>query len=149
MIFGNVKNLDEFGFLDDAIKECFEYARLHDLANYEKGCHEIDGKRLFVNIVEYTTTTPENRFWEAHRNYLDVHLMLDGTEQIDLNFIENMTQKTFVPEDDFLPMEGEPNRQVILKNGDFLVCYPIDGHRTEIQVQKPQNIKKAIFKVKI
>ena len=55
MIFGNVKNLDEFGFLDDAIKECFEYARLHDLANYEKGCHEIDGKRLFVNIVEYTT----------------------------------------------------------------------------------------------
>ena len=149
MIFGNVKKLDEFDFLDDAIKECFEYARSHDLANYEKGAHEIDGKRLFVNIVEYTTTTPDKRFWEAHRDYLDVHLMLNGMEQIDLNFINNMMQKTFVPEEDFLPLQGEPNSHVVLKNGDFLVCYPNDGHRTAVQVEKPQNIKKAIFKVKI
>lgn len=62
-----------------------------------KGRHPIDGDRLFVNIVEYTTTTPENRFWEAHRAYLDIHLMLDGAEQIDLNFIQNMAQKEYVP----------------------------------------------------
>ena len=37
--------------------------------SYEKGCHPIDGERLFVNVVEYETTRPENRFWEAHRNY--------------------------------------------------------------------------------
>ena len=34
--------------------------------------NEIDGDRLFVNIVEYTTTTPEERFWEATlKIYLD------------------------------------------------------------------------------
>ena len=149
MIFGNVENLDEFRYLDKAVKACFEYARSHDLAGFEKGSHEIDGERLFVNIVEYTTTTPQNRFWEAHRNYLDVHLMLDGREQIDLNFIGNMVQKEFVPQDDFLPLEGEPNSHVILENGDFLICYPNDGHRTAVQVDSPQAIKKAIFKVKI
>ena len=57
----------------------------------------------------YETTRPENRFWEAHRNYLDVHLMLDGQEQIDLNFIENVEQKEYVEKDDFLPMDGAPN----------------------------------------
>ena len=40
--------------------------------SYEKGSHEIDGDRLFVNVVEYTTTTAEERFWEAHRQYLDL-----------------------------------------------------------------------------
>lgn len=119
------------------------------MADYEKGSHEIDGDRLFVNVVEYTTTTPEERFWEAHKNYLDVHVMIRGTEQIDVNFIQNMEQKEFVEKDDFLPLEGEKNGHVILRDGDFLVCYPSDGHRTAIAVNGPEGIKKAIFKVKI
>ena len=90
MIFGNIQNLGEYPFLEEQIKECFAYAKEHDLMSYEKGSHEIDGDRLFVNVVEYTTTTAEERFWEAHRQYLDLHLMLRGTEQIDLNFIQNM-----------------------------------------------------------
>ena len=111
MIFGNINNLSEFPFLEEQVKECFEYAKTHDLASYEKGSHEIDGDRLFVNIVEYTTTTPEERFWEAHKNYLDVHVMIHGNEQIDLNFIQNMELKDFVEKDDFLPMDGEKNLQ--------------------------------------
>ena len=37
---------------------------------------------------------------------LDIHVMLRGEERIDLNFIRNMKQGEFVPEDDFLPLEG-------------------------------------------
>lgn len=149
MIFGNINNLKEFSFLEEKIKECFKYAKEHDLASYEKGGHEIDGERFFVNIVEYTTTTPQERFWEAHRKYLDVHVMIHGTEQIDLGFIQNMEQKEFVEKDDFLPLEGEKNGSVILRDGDFLICYPSDGHRTAIAVNDPEPIKKAIFKVLI
>lgn len=149
MIFGNVKNLEEYPFLEEQVKECFAYAKEHKLAEYEKGSHEIDGDRLFVNIVEYETVKAEERFWEAHKQYLDVHLMLSGTEQIDLNFIQNMELKEFVPQDDFLPMDGEKNSSVILRNGDFLICYPSDGHRTGVAAEESQKIKKAIFKVRI
>ena len=96
MIFGNRKNLQEYNYLEENIKKCFEYAQNNDLLTYEKGCHKIDGDNLFVNIVEYETTDKEDRFWEAHRNYLDLHFMLSGVEQIDLNFIENMEQKTTI-----------------------------------------------------
>ena len=149
MIFGNIQNLKEYAFLEDAVKECFDYAGSHDLKAYEKGSHEIDGKRLFVNIVEYQTVEAEKRFWEAHREYLDIHLMLDGTEQIDLNFIQDMDVKEYVPADDFLPMEGPKNSSVVLKNGDFLICYPSDAHRTAVAAEKSETIKKAIFKVHI
>ena len=93
MIFGNIQNLKEYFFLEDGIFECFRYAKEHDLKNFEKGSHEIDGKRLFVNIVEYETVEVRKRFWEAHKEYLDIHLMLDGAEQIDLNFVRNMDVK--------------------------------------------------------
>ena len=148
MIFGNINSIEEFPFLEEEIKECFEYAKTHDLASFEKGSHEIDGDRLFVNIVEYTTTNAEDRFWEAHKNYLDVHVMIHGNEQIDLNFIQNMDLKEFVEKDDFLP--GKKNSSVVLTDGDFLICYPSDGHRTAVQAgNEPEKIKKAIFKVKI
>lgn len=148
MIFGNIKNIGECP-LAERILECFDYVEEHDLAQYEPGCYQIEGKRLFVNIVEYTTTLPENRFWEAHREYLDFHFMLRGTEQIDLNFIQNMSRKKFVEKDDFLPLDGEKNASVILREGDFLVCYPSDGHRTAVAVNEPEKIKKAIFKIQV
>ena len=149
MIFGNITQEKTYAFLPEDLKECFAYAKEHDLASYEKGSHPIDGERLFVNVVEYETTQPENRFWEAHRNYLDVHLMLNGQEQLDLNFIENMEQKEYVEKDDFLPMDGEPNSHAVLRAGDFLICYPEDGHRTAVAVNESEKIKKAIFKVRI
>ena len=149
MIYGNIHNMEEFSCLEEKIKECFVYVMEHDMAVYEKGSHEIDGERFFVNVVEYTTTTPEERFWEAHKKYLDVHVMIHGTEQIDLNFIQNMEQKEFVEKDDFLPLEGEKKASVILQAGDFLICYPSDGHRTAVAVDGPETIKKAIFKVLI
>lgn len=149
MVFGNIHNLNEFSFLEKEVLECFSYANENDLLSYEKGSHEIDGENLFVNIVEYETTDADKRFWEAHRKYLDLHLMLKGIEQIDINFIDNMEQKEFVDKDDFLPLDGEPNSNVILTKGDFLLCYPNDAHRTAVAVDKPNIIKKAIFKIRI
>lgn len=104
---------------------------------------------MFVNVVEYETAEAEKRFWEAHREYLDVHLRLDGTEQIDLNFVDNIDVKQYVPEDDFLPMEGVKNSSVVLHKGDFLICCPSNAHRTAVAMERSEIIKKAIFKVHI
>ena len=108
MIFGNIRQEAAYGFLPEDLKEFFVYAASHELAGYEKGSHPIDGERFFVNIVEYETTLPENRFWE-----------------------------------------GEANSHVVLRPGDFLICYPNDGHRTAVAVDGPEKIRKAIFKVGI
>ena len=147
MIFGNIKNLHEYDYLPVDIKKCFEYAASNNLLDFEKGSYKIDGNNLFVNIVEYETIDVENRFWEAHKNYLDLHLMLDGKEQIDVNFIGNMEEKEFVEKDDFLPLEGDKNGHVILEKDDFLICYPNDAHRTAVKVNNPKKIKKVLFKI--
>ena len=61
MVFGNIRDLKDYGYLEEEVLKCFEYAKTHDLLNFEKGSHEIEGDNLFVNIVEYKTTTPEER----------------------------------------------------------------------------------------
>ena len=147
MIFGNINHKKTYSNLDKDLLRCLDYAKENNLLDYEKGSYEIESKDIFVNIVGYETCEKEDRFWEAHKKYIDVHLMLDGCERIDLNFIENLEQKEYEDEGDFLPLEGEHNSYVELRKGDFLVCYPEDAHMTAIKVNEKENIKKAIFKV--
>ena len=129
MIFGNIKDKERYNFIDERILECFKYAIENNLNKFSTGTHEINGDDVFVNVVSYKTTNKADRFWEAHRKYIDVHLMLDGTEKIALN--------------------GEESAVVTLEKGDFLICYPEDAHMTAIKVDESKDIKKAIFKVKI
>lgn len=149
MIFGQIKHKND-DTLSQGVRAALDFARTHDLAAFELGKHEIDGDDLFVNVVEYETTSPQDRFWEAHRDYLDVHVPLRGDEQIDLNFLTNMAVKDYEKAADFVSMDGGKNASIVMAPGDFLVCDPQDAHRTAVAVDgKPERIKKAIFKVKI
>ena len=147
MIFAQLKDVQT---VPTGVKKAIEFVADHDLASMEAGQHVIDGENLFVNIVEYETTAPDARFWEAHKAYLDVHVPIAGTEQIDLNFLDNMAVEPYQPETDFVPANGDKNTSVVMTPGTFLVCFPQDVHRTAVAFEnKPAKVRKAIFKVKI
>lgn len=147
MILANIKDIKRYDFLEKKILECFEYSLKNNLTDFSTGSYKIDGDNIFVNIVSYRTVEKEKRFWEAHRKYIDVHLMLDGKEKIALNHIDNLNQREYEEEGDFLPLDGDEASAVLLEKGDFLICYPEDAHMTAIKANEEEVIKKAIFKV--
>lgn len=149
MIYGNIYNLEGHAFQSEQLRECVEYVKTHDMLSLPAGRLDIDGERLYANIAEYTTVHADERFWEAHKAYLDVHVMLRGSERIDLAFLQDMETGEYVEKEDFLPMEGEMEASVTLREGDFLVCFPEDAHRTGVTSEASEKIKKAIFKVLI
>lgn len=149
MIYGNIHQLDQFGPLEEGVRRGLEYALAHDLAPLEKGRHDIDGDALYFNVAEYTTAPSEEKAYEAHKAYLDVHYMIRGEEQIEIAFVSDMEQGEYQPEGDYLPVSGRLAARVTMREGDFLVCYPEDGHKPGVQVDAPMAIKKAIFKVAI
>lgn len=150
MIFGNIDDVQVYEFLPEKIKQCFVYFQQHDLSEYAQGSHKINGDEFFVNIENYTTVERKERFWEGHRKYIDVHMMIDGTEIIDTNFTANMQVESYDESRDFVAMQGEYNASVELRNkGDFIICYPEDAHRTAIICDKANKLKKAIFKIKL
>ena len=58
MIFGNITQEKTYAFLPEDLKECFAYAKEHDLASYEK--EAIHRRRKAVcQCGEYETTRPE------------------------------------------------------------------------------------------
>ncbi|AEB75332.1 YhcH/YjgK/YiaL family protein [Clostridium botulinum] len=149
MIYGNLTNRESFKYLPKAILRAFDYALNNDIENFNPGSYEIDSDKIFVNVVQYDTKDIKERFWEAHKKYLDMHVVFKGNERININFIDNLKQLEYVDKDDFLPLEGEFKSSVILNKNDFLICYPEDAHMTALKVDESENVKKAIFKISL
>lgn len=150
MIFGKTKNPDFLEGMDAGLKEALNYIQNTDLNVLENGRHEIDGKRIFVNITEFETTAPENRFWEAHKEYYDIHVPLQGKEQMDIAFTGEMEETEFNPEKDLVKLKGEKIGEVVVHPGEYVICRPEDAHRTCVAAHgQPEKVRKAIFKVKI
>lgn len=149
MIYGNIKDLSHYLFLEPRVLKCLEYARDHDLAPLEKGRHDICGDAMYFNVAQYTTGPSDEKMYEAHKAYIDIHYMIQGEEAIEIAFVSNMEQGVYQPEGDYLPVAGTAAASAVLRPGDFLICYPEDGHKPGVQVDGPVTLKKAIFKAAV
>ena len=81
----------------------------------------------------------------------DYLVIANGRNQNQLNAMTDLVEEKMIEAGyKSKRIEGNKNSSVVLTDGDFLICYPNDGHRTAVQAgDKPETIKKAIFKVRI
>lgn len=149
MIYGSLSHEKTYSFLPREVQEAIAFARTHDLSALPKGRNDIAGDALYVNIAHYTTGPSEEKGWEAHRDYLDIHVLAEGCERIDLAPIERMQTGTYEKDRDYVPATGEATASVTMHPGDFLLCFPEDVHRPGVMLDAPAPLKKGIFKVRV
>lgn len=105
----------------------------------------LDGDALYVSRCDYTTLPEQDTFFEAHRRYLDIHVLLSGEERVDIARPD--TLELFEHRDDFFAYRGQAEQSVILRSDNFLVVFPGDAHRIKIQTDGPCAVSKAVFKI--
>ncbi|MFI3175208.1 MAG: YhcH/YjgK/YiaL family protein, partial [Bacillota bacterium] len=101
---------------------------------------------VYGNPVTLTTKPEAERDYEAHRNYIDVHYIIDGCEKIALTDIANLTTKIpYAAENDVEFFENAPMEATfILQKGHFLLCHPHEAHKVGIMNDAPCDVKKAV-----
>ena len=110
---------------------------------------EIKGGDVYATRFTYETVPAEESFFEAHRKYLDIHIMMEGSEGVEIAPPEVLSEFDRVEANDFYAYRGEEDYKLILSPGDFLVVFPSDAHRIKMQVDGPRTVSKVVFKVKI
>ncbi len=110
---------------------------------------EIKGSDVYATRFTYETIPEEESFFEAHKNYLDIHLMLEGAERVEIAPPETLTEFDRVEANDFYAYRGEGQYRLVLSPGDFLVVFPNDAHKIKMRVDGPETVTKAVFKVRI
>ena len=108
---------------------------------------ELKGDLVYCTRFTYETIPQEESFFEAHRRYLDIHIMVEGEERVDMNRPEDLKLPDAQEGNDFYASQGESWHSTVLKPGEFLVVFPGDAHRIKVQVDGPKTVSKAVFKV--
>lgn len=118
-----------------------------DGVGYERT--EIRGGDLYVTRFTYETVPDEESFFEAHRRYLDIHIMVDGSERVEIAPPDRLTPFEQNSDNDFYAYRGEGRYHLTLSPGDFLVVFPNDAHKIKMCVGTPETVTKVVFKVRI
>ena len=108
---------------------------------------ELKGDLVYCTRFTYETIPQEESFFEAHRRYLDIHIMVEGEERVDMNRPEDLKLTDAQEGNDFYAYQGESWHSTVLKPGEFLEVFPGDAHRIKVQVDGPKTVSKAVFKV--
>lgn len=148
MIISNLQNSERIESLHPLFKQLFDYVKTHDLLHTECGRIELAGDDLFINNVNPTCVSASDQVLEVHRDYIDVHILLEGKERIGWKALEDVTdlKQAYQKEGDCGLYSDTPTSFVDLLPGQFLIVFPEDPHAPVIGEGK---IRKLIGKVKL
>ena len=161
MIFTNINDKLQNNSLTKDIQFCIDYAEKNreKILSLENGSYDVGYNRIKMNVGKYFTKKENDKFWESHKRYLDVQIMIDGSERVACNDIRNMKEKSFDPERDLVILEGNKLFDIVIENGDVLVFFPNDVHKPELDILDSENkeecknkkkiVTKVVFKIEI
>ena len=131
----------------EALEKCITFACEHDLQNMPNGKYEICGNEIFAVISEYQTSPAAERQWEAHREYVDLQVVIRGEEVVEVSPLSKMICRDYNANQDFLMCDGEAEEKVILQGTKGLLLFPEDAHKPGVENDGSQFIKKIVFKI--
>lgn len=131
MIFDSLKNSALYHSVNPRMKKAFEFIASTDWEAMEPGIHELDGRDIYVNVMERELKTKADAKLEVHNEYLDIQVLIRGkqeafgwSERCELK----QPQTPFDAEKDVQLFDDEPQTYYTLRPGQFTILFPEDGH---------------------
>ena len=138
--------------LPKVIAEVCDYLNTLDLNALENGRHDINDQ-IYMNVMEPETAEPSSKKAELHHEYLDVQVLIRGTENIEVgaNYPDLSKYESYNEPDDYqLCADIDDKFTVTMKPKMFAVFYPYEPHKPCCVVNgKTEKIKKLVVKVPV
>lgn len=149
MILDRLENALLYRGLSPRMAKALEMVRTGDILSRPNGRYELDGDRIFVMVQEYSTRPREQAAWEAHRRYIDIQCITEGSEIMGHTHIASLAVTTpYDDAKDVMFLAGDGNF-VRVDAGSFVIFHPHDAHMPTIAPAAPAKVRKAVFKVMV
>ena len=151
MIFDKLENAHLYAGLSEGIAKALEMLKDSSLSEKADGRYDVDGDKLYYMVLRYTTKPVEQGRLEAHKDYIDVQYMASGDEVLGYCPPEGLeVEEPYNEKNDVLfYKESAKVSMVNLDAGMFCILFPDDTHMPCLEVGKPADVCKVVFKVKI
>lgn len=152
MLFGSVYDLDLIPYIDPTLRSFIREAILIVADNeISDGKYLLSNKDAFVILSTAKTEPVSDRVAEVHKKYIDVQIVLEGSEQLGYsNYLDNEIKNVSELENDITFIKDVKNENFVnLSKGDFALFYPNQVHRPLCAVNEPCTVRKAVVKIPI
>ena len=146
MILSTLSQSDRYAALHPLFPRAFEFIRNTDLLALAPGRYPIVGEQLFVIVENVAGRTREAAKLECHRRYIDIQLVLEGTDEMGWKALTDCTQPVSDYKEDIQFFHDAPATWIVAPPGAFCIFFPEDAHAPLVSAG---HIRKTIFKIAV
>ena len=141
-----------FAYIDDLLREGSPaQARLRGIASGSSQKLELEAGAFAIEQV-YSTRARAEGFFESHRKYIDVQVIVEGEELIEVSDIARIAVRTpYDAERDFIAYEDNVDASHLrVFPGQAAIFFPADVHMPTLQLRgAPVLVRKTVVKVPV
>lgn len=140
-----------FAYLDEVFRPGSEACkRVRAIAVGASGRVEL-GNGAFALEQVYMSKPRAEAFFESHKIYIDVQVIVEGEEFIEVADVAKLSVKEDkTPGKDVIVYHMADKASVLrLGAGEATVLFPVDGHMPTVAIKAPTLIRKIVVKVPV
>jgi len=148
MILDILENAHRYIALHEGFAEAFDFLLRPDLKELPVGKYEIDGESVYAMVSKNTGRRKEDALLETHEKYIDIQLVLAGTDNMGWKS-KSLCKQPFGEYDqknDEQLFADKPYAWISTVSGAFAIFFPEDAH---IPLISSGQIHKVVVKVAV
>lgn len=146
MILDVLENAHRYKVLNKRFAKAIEFLLRPELKELPVGEYEIDGERVYAMVSKDTGQKKEDALLETHEKYIDIQLVLAGTDDIGWRPKSLCKQPSgeYDHKSDLQFFADKPNTWLSIVSGEFAIFFPEDAHMPLISSGQ---IHKVVVKI--
>ncbi|MCQ2485844.1 MAG: YhcH/YjgK/YiaL family protein [Clostridia bacterium] len=141
-----ITDYKDIPYAEDIVKFVREFKN----SDMKTGRYDIHGDDLFAAVSVYDTEPEADRKFENHKKYIDLQILVKGTEEIHWAPVEklSMTSEEFSKGGDIAFYDGDSCGNVLLNGDNCAILFENDAHKPNVMHKTSENVVKIVFKIK-
>lgn len=145
MIYDLLSNIGNYRGIRPNLDVAISFLTNTDLNTLALGRTEVDGDKVFVQVMDAVTHELTEESYETHRVYMDIQIDLEGWEVIGTALEGVAPIGEYSP--DFQAVRGRMTASCTMGPGRFIICMPGEAHAPGGCVRQPEPLRKCVVKV--
>ncbi len=147
MICDTLQHLGRYRGLHPNLDTAIDYLLTHDLAALPLGRTEVDGEKVFINVMDADLQPQEGSHLEYHKKYADLQVDLTGGERWGFASAPGTEVKPFAGDIGFVDTADAVTGT--LGEERFALFFPLELHRPSIARPDCARLRKAVVKIEM
>ena len=145
MICDTLEHLTRYRGLHPNLDTAIGYLLTHDVNTLPLGRTEVDGEKVFINVMDAALQPQAGSHLEYHKKYADLQLDLTGGEAWGFASTPGTEVKPFAGDIGFV--DNTDAVTGALGEGRFVLFFPQELHRPSIARPGCTQLRKAVVKI--